>query len=235
MNLDDLQRRIDTWKSRMASEDSEPLESDLANLLSAYPFSEYEYAISRLLSDDVITFEEYENLRDEYVNANKNLPLFNLAQRIFGQIWGEAHLRSLDTRFSKPSKQLDPDYVGEYDLYLEGIKIEIKAARAIDTNKRGDLASKALNTGSDGSFWMNFQQLKTGVADIFVFIGVWTDDIRYWVLTEREAESNPFWSHQHRGGVEYQIGIRDTNIDQFEQYAEAPEGIATVILTKAGL
>lgn len=81
------------------------------------------------------------------------------------------------------------------------MRLEVKAARAIDTKKRGDLVSKALRTDSEQTFWMNFQQLKIDTCDVFVFIGVWVDAIRYWVLSNNAVKASPFLSHQHRGGV----------------------------------
>jgi hypothetical protein len=43
---------------------------------------------------------------------------------------------------------------------------------------------------------MNFQQLKLDVCDVFVFIGVWVDTIRYWVLSNDDVKSSPYLSHQ---------------------------------------
>ena len=193
-------------------------------------FNEYEYILMFLRDRSVITFEKYEDLRNAYVSANKHLNLYGLAPRIFGQIWGDQHVRDLDTRFKKADKSLDPEHEGQYDLWIEGVRVEVKAARAIDTKKRGDLVSKALRTDSDRPFWMNFQQLKLKMCDVFVFIGVWVDSIRYWVLSHDAVESNPHLSHQHRGGVEYQIGITDKNIDAFAAYLVEPSNVADRVI-----
>jgi hypothetical protein len=178
----------------------------------------------------VISFQEYEELRSTYVSANRYLNLFGLAPRIFGQIWGEQHLRDLDSRFRKADKAVDPEHEGQYDLWIEGVRVEVKAARAIDTKKRGDLVSKALRADSDRPFWMNFQQLKLDICDVFVFIGVWVDAIRYWVLSHHAVKSNPFLSHQHRGGVEYQIGITHKNIAAFNDYLVQPAHVADTVI-----
>jgi hypothetical protein len=42
----------------------------LANLVSVYPFNEFEYIISNLLGVDVLTLDEYQQLRDEYISRN---------------------------------------------------------------------------------------------------------------------------------------------------------------------
>jgi hypothetical protein len=138
----------------------------------------------------------------------------------------------LDNRFQKPNQLLDKDYSGEYDLWLEGAKVEVKAARAIHTKRRGAILSKALRFNSDDPFWMNFQQLKLDTCDVFVFIGVWVDRIVYWVLSSREVKDNPFLSHQHRGGVEYQIGITNRNLKAFGGYQVEPSLVANTIILK---
>jgi hypothetical protein len=179
-----------------------------------------------------ITFKEYERLRHTYVSAHKYLNLYGLAPRIFGQIWGEQHLRDLDSRFVTADRIVDPEHQGQYDLWIQGVRVEVKAARAIDTKKRGDLVSKALRTDSNRPFWMNFQQLKLDICDVFVFIGVWVDAIRYWVLSNAEVKNSPYRSHQHRGGVEYQIGITDRNIEEFTEYLVRPENIADEVIAR---
>jgi len=106
----------------------------------------------------------------------------------------------------------------------------VKAARAIDTKTRGNLVSKALRTNSDRPFWMNFQQLKLDICDVFVFLGVWVDAIRYWVLSHDDVKNSPHLSHQHRGGVEYQIGITDRNIDVFATHLVDPANVANRVI-----
>ena len=189
-----------------------------------------------LLDKQIITFQEYENLRDAYVNANPYLNLYNISPRVFGEIWAQQHLIDIDSRFKKPTKKIDKNYSGDYDLYLKNgnkiIKVEVKASRAINTEIRGGLETKALGFESNEPYWMNFQQLKLDIADIFVFIGVWVDKMSYWVLTNKEVKQHPIRSHQHRGGIEYQIGITDKNIDKFKKFLVKPNRLANVIKSK---
>ena len=67
---------------------------------------------------------------------------------------------------------------------------------------------------------MNFQQIKPDCCDVFVWIGVWRDVIRYWVLSSDEVANNKYFSTgQHRGNVgEGQLWIKDTNIEDFKEY-----------------
>ena len=67
---------------------------------------------------------------------------------------------------------------------------------------------------------MNFQQVKPACCDVFVWIGVWRDVIRYWVLTSKEMESNRYYSTgQHRGNTgEGQLHLKDDNIAEFTKY-----------------
>ena len=137
----------------------------------------------------------------------------------------------LDPRFQEPDKSLDPAYDGQYDFWIEGVRVEVKSSRAIHTKKRGSLASKALRYGDDEPFWMNFQQLKPDACDVFVFIGVWVGRIIYWVISSEEAERSEYLSHQHRGGIEYRIGITNRNIDEFERFQTNPEQLGNKVLS----
>jgi hypothetical protein len=115
---------------------------------------------------------------------------------------------------------------------MRGNTTYVKAARAIDTKKRGDLASKALRYDSNVPFWMNFQQLKLDTCDVFVFIGVWVDQIVYWAMSNDETKTNKYLSHQHRGGIEYQIGITNRNIGEFDIYKVAAVSLGDAIASK---
>jgi hypothetical protein len=90
----------------------------------------------------------------------------------------------------------------------------------VDSDTDAPLYVKALSSDSNKPFWMNFQQVKPGCCDVFVWVAVWRDLIRYWVLASRELESHPEYSQgQHRGNVgEGQLHVRHDNIAQFERF-----------------
>lgn len=207
MDLTQLRGYLDSLIKSLKHEPKELLNARLTSLMSAFPFSEYEYILMFLLHKRAIGFGEYEKLRNAYVSSNKYLDLYGFAPRIFGEIWVHKHIRDLDERFVRPDKSVDPEYGGQYDLWIENVKVEVKAARAINTKKRGNLVSKALRYGSIEPFWMNFQQIKLDISDVFVFVAVWADEIVYWVFSNAEIKRSKYLSHQHRGGIEYQIGI----------------------------
>ena len=236
MDIKDLDKKLSLWAEKLAKGDRRALLARLAGLKSVFPFNEYEYRLMFLLNKEVINFKEYENLRNNYVKQNPYLDLYGLAPRIFGEVWVQQHLMDIDERFEKPSIDVFSNYQGEYDLYIPQdkkiTKIEVKASRAINTKVRGHLQEKALNFQSIAPFWMNFQQIKLDIADAFIFVGVWTDKILYWVFTNDEVKTHPIISHQHRGGIEYQIGIKDNNINEFKKYSVNPTEIVDTILNK---
>lgn len=233
MNTDELRQHLDLLSQSLQGGDEALLKARLSGLLSAYPFNEYEYLLMFLLDRRVIGFDNYENLRSNYVSANKYLGLYGLAPRVFGEIWAHQHIMDLDESFTRPSRSLDPHYEGQYDLRLEGVRVEVKACRAINTKKRGELVSKALRYGSTEPFWMNYQQLKPDACDVFIFIGVWVDRIVYWVLSSDDVRRNRYLSHQHRGGIEYQIGITQSNIQEFDIYEVKPAQMRQAVLDKS--
>lgn len=236
MDKKELDKKLDKWVKELPQESKKSLLARLSGLKSIYPFNEYEYRLMYLFDKKIITFQEYERLRDAYVNANPYLNLYNVSPRVFGEIWAQQHLIDIDSKFKKPTKEIDKNYSGEYDLYLENgrqiIKIEVKASRAINTKIRGGLETKALSFESKEPYWMNFQQIKLNIVDIFIFIGVWVDRIYYWVLTNKEVEEHPIRSHQHRGGIESQIGITDKNFNDFKKFLVEPSYLVETIKKK---
>ena len=217
--MEHLQEQLDSLLAQLPNE--QEVRDRLESLVSVYPFNEYEYIISTLLAMDVLTLDGYHELRDNYIARNLYLYVFEIsAPRTFGEAWAQGHLKGLVPQLQKPSKKTDPDYSGQYDLVLDNIHIEVKASRAVDADMEAPLYVKALASDSLKNFWMNFQQVKPGCCDVFVWVAVWRDVIRYWVLASREVEANPYYSRgQHRGNVgEGQLHVKQDNIDEFTRY-----------------
>ncbi len=198
------------------------LKEKLENLVSVYPFNEFEYIITTLLGSGKLTLDQYYELRDEYISRNMYLYIFEIsAPRTFGEAWAQGHLKELVPELEKPTKKLDPEYSGQYDFYLDGkIRVEVKASRAVDFDSVEPLYVKALSSNSEKPFDMNFQQTKPSCCDVFVWIGVWRDRIRYWVLTSDEVAGSKYFSdRQHRGNVgEGQLHLTPENINEFASY-----------------
>jgi hypothetical protein len=213
--------------------DAAALKAKLSELYSVYPFNEFEYVISTLLGREVLTLDQYYELRDGYMERNAFLYIFEISgPRTFGEAWAQGHLKELIPNLRKPSKKLDPSYSGEYDFLLDDkIKIEVKASRAVDAESDEPLYVKALASDSARPFWMNFQQVKPACCDVFVWIAAWRDVIRYWILSSHELETNPQYSvGQHRGNVgEGQLHVRQNNIASFKQYETRSDRLATAI------
>ncbi|GAB7140261.1 hypothetical protein RsTz2092_02090 [Deferribacterales bacterium RsTz2092] len=200
----------------------------LDNLYSVYPFNKFEYVISHLLACDVVSLEQYYEIRESYLSRNKFLHLFEIsAPRGFGETWAQIHLNELVQELERPSKKLDKNYSGEYDFWYKGIKIEVKASRAVDADSHEPLYIKALSSASKLPYDMNFQQIKAHCCDVFVWIGVWRDTIRYWVIPSSDILNNKYYSiGQHRGNTsEGQLHINDKNIADFKLYEVKPADI----------
>jgi hypothetical protein len=213
--------------------DEKEFRTKLEGLFSVYPFNEFEYIISTLLAKDILSFDDYVEMRDSYMERNSFLYIFEIAgPRTFGEAWAQAHLKELVPELNKPSKKLDPNYSGEYDFYLDGkIRIEVKASRAVDAHSDEPLFVKALASDTKKNFWMNFQQVKCACCDVFVWIAVWRDKIRYWVLSSYELEHHRDYSMgQHRGNVgEGQLHVRQDNIKDFEPFEAPSNALAQAI------
>ena len=229
--MEKLQAELDQLISKL--DHAEDVKDRIETLISVYPFNEYEYVISTLLGADVLTLDDYYLLRDEYIARNMFLFIFEIsAPRGFGEQWAQGHLKELVPDLIKPSKKLDTEYSGQYDFLLDAnIRIEVKASRAVAFKTDEPLYVKALSTDSEKQFDMNFQQIKPACCDVFVWIGVWRDVIRYWVLSSREVEQNRYYSAgQHRGNVgEGQLHVKRENIAEFESYESRSNNLLAAI------
>lgn len=211
-------------------------DSRLDDLYSVYPFNKFEYVISHLIATQTISLQEYLNIRNAYLERNKYLYVFEItAPRTFGETWAQRHLNEVVPELKIPSTTLDSSYSGEYDFWYNGIKIEVKASRAVRRKSGDSLIIKALSSDSKYGFDMNFQQIKPSCCDVFVWIAVWRDKIRYWVLSSDEVKNNRYYSiGQHRGNVgEGQLWLKETNIDDFNEYEVTVRDILNAIVKKA--
>lgn len=211
-------------------------DSRLDDLYSVYPFNKFEYVISHLIATQTISLQEYLDIRNNYLERNKYLYVFEItAPRTFGETWAQRHLNEVVPELKIPSTTLDASYSGEYDFWYDGIKIEVKASRAVRRKSGDSLIIKALSSDSKYGFDMNFQQIKPSCCDVFVWIAVWRDKIRYWVLSSDEVKNNRYYSiGQHRGNVgEGQLWLKETNIDDFNEYEVTVRDILNAIVKKA--
>lgn len=228
--MEKLQSQLNEMLSRLKNEAE--VKARLETLVSVYPFNEFEYLISTLLGADVLSMDGYYELREEYIPRNLYLYIFEIsAPRGFGETWAQGHLKEVLPDLVKPTKKLDRDYSGQYDFLLDRIRIEIKASRAVDFESDEALYVKALSVASKRPFDMNFQQIKPACCDVFVWVGVWRDAIRYWVLSSKEVESNKYYSAgQHRGNVgEGQLHLKHDNIAGFSKFEVRSNELAAAI------
>lgn len=233
-----LKKKLDGLISELEKDKHDSVMQRLDDLVSVYPFNEYEFLISTLMAYKKISLDEYYELRDDYIARNLYMYVFEIsAPRGFGESWAQGHLKEIVPELIKPTRKLDPEYSGQYDFYLDQkIRIEVKASRAVDFDSREPLYVKALSSDSKKSFDMNFQQVKPDCCDVFVWVGVWRDVIRYWVLSSEEVSANRYYSAgQHRGNVgEGQIHLKDDNINEFAAYESTARALLESIRAAYG-
>lgn len=205
---------------------------------SIFPFNEYEHLICHLINLNGLTFEQYIEIRTEYISENPNLWIFEIsAPRGFGEKFAQTYIQGKCAELKKPSKKLDPSYTGEYDMWLDGIKIEVKASRAVDSSSDEPLYIKALSRDTDKPFLMNYQQLKPQYCDVFIWVAVFRDEIVLWVMNSSEVQNNPLFSKgQHRGnsGNEGQLHVKHENVHLLAKYEVTKQDLGDAIREAAG-
>lgn len=232
MELTDLKNKIIS-EYKGSQKELNKILSSIENDNSVFPFNEYELLINSLINCGGLTYKKYIEIRNEYIANNPNLWIFEIsAPRGFGETFAQTFLRNKCSKLLAPNKKLDPSYTGQYDLWLDGIKIEVKASRVADADSDEPLYRKALSSKTKKKFLMNFQQLKPQCCDVFVWMAVFRDTITIWVMNSKEVLTHPDYSKgQHRGnkGNEGQLHIKETNIKTLNKYKLKGDNLALAI------
>ena len=226
--MKELQHQIDILLSQ--TNPSPELLKSFSDEKFIFPFSLEGKKLAYLLSNGMITYDQYLTLHKEYTARNKYLDLFEMAPRTFGETWGETHILSLFPEFIKATKEsmalCYPVFDGEFDLLLDGIRVEVKACRANSNKTKGSLVSRAYlhKEATAASFKYHYQQLKPSCCDVFIWIGVCRDELLYWVLTGEELLQTGKFATQHRnektgiadGAIfEGQVFIGEEDLEKF--------------------
>lgn len=202
-----------------------------------FPFNEYEYFICSCIQNGGLTYQKYLDIRTEYISANPNLWIFEIsAPRTFGEKFAQTYIQAKSKRLLKPNKKLDSEYSGQYDLWLDGIRVEVKASRVVNRYSDDPLYIKALSRNTQQPFLMNFQQLKPQYCDVFIWLAVFRDEIVVWVMNAQEVADNRFYSKgQHKGnlGNEGQLHMTNENINEFDRFLLPDDDIVAAILSAA--
>ncbi len=205
---------------------------------------DYEYVYVALQDEGLLSFDRYQQLKQEFEERNKYFPVIRITSpRAFGETWAEDYIVGLFPELQSTRKDKSVKAKGQYDVFCkrdgrDTVRIEVKAGRAVDRNRHNmPYDRRAFSTlDTDGLFDMNFQQMKPDCFDVAILMGVWTDKIRYWVLSSKEMRGHKhFSSGQHRGnkGYEGQIHIKTENLNDFKQF-EVEEGkVLETVLKKA--
>lgn len=229
MELTELRTRIQASFTG-SKEDLEAVVALVEQDRAIFPFNQYEHLICSLIDKGGLSYEQYIEIRTEYISENPNLWIFEIsAPRGFGESFAQTYVQGKCSKLKKPSKKIDPNYAGQYDLWLDGITIEVKASRAVDRDSDEPLYMKALSRDTDKRFLMNFQQLKPGCCDVFIWVAVYRDQIVLWIIGSEEVAKNTSYSSQHRGGIEGQVMITNENIRRLDQYELKNDNIEEAI------
>lgn len=206
-----------------------------------YPYSLQARIVTYLVATNLISYDEYNEMYNAFKRRNPYLQAFEMAPRTFGETWVERKILDLfplenGRGLKKATKAqvvgafpgyLDPlgkEFKSQFDFICcngnEKYKVEVKACRANAESEISDddfssssLTSRAYtyDEAIDKNFQFHFQQLKPGFCDVFIFVGVCTDKILYWILTPHELRLVGGLTPQHPT-----TGTRDVNNPTFE-------------------
>ncbi len=233
MELTELRDRIQASFTG-SKEDLEAVIAFVEEDRAIFPFNEYEHLICNLINRGGLSYEQYIEIRTVYISENPNLWIFEIsAPRSFGESFAQTYIQGKCSKLKKPGRTLDPNYSGQYDLWLDGISIEVKASRAVDRDSDEPLYMKALSRDTKKRFLMNFQQLKPDCCQVFIWVAVFRDEIVLWIISSKDVAKNPSYSSQHRGGIEGQVMITNENVHLLHQFELKDDNIEQAIRSAA--
>ena len=200
--MKELRNEIDNILAE-SGKDKEVVDS-IRKEISIYPFTTESRILVYLVASKAITYEQFNKLHSDFKKRNKYLDLYDLAPRTFGETWCEKKILDLFPDFIKASKKnlssVYPDFKGEFDLWLDGIRVEVKACRANSKGNKESISSRAYlhAEAKKYSFKYHYQQLKPSCCDVFIWIGVCRDQLLYWVISSEELKNSDKFVSQHR-------------------------------------
>ncbi|MFA6218097.1 MAG: hypothetical protein WDL87_10655 [Candidatus Omnitrophota bacterium] len=213
-------------------QDKKLLQEKLESLTLIFPAADYEYMIVFLRDKQVITAEQYTDMKKKFQEANKNLIVYGISSRMFAEIWAVEQLKRIDVRFKTADKSLDAEYVGQYEAVFETIKLGVKASRSMNPNVEGDRFQAALRYNLTKPFVIRFRQLMPEMCEVFVLIGVWIDRIVYWVLSVKELKEIKYLIKEEKFNMSYVLTIDHRNIAEFEKFIMPESEITNAIVVK---
>ena len=81
MDIKQLKQYLENLIQSLKPKNHRLLSARLESLKSVFPFNEYEYILMFLRNKEIITFRQYEELREKYVSSNPYLELYGIAPR----------------------------------------------------------------------------------------------------------------------------------------------------------
>lgn len=119
-------------------------------------------------------------------------------------------------------------------MIIEELKLKPLEWQAKVKNGKKNICERALSINDNEDFFMNFQQIKPHCFDVMIIVAVYTDYIKYWVMSSDEVKNNAYYSDSQHGRNheknEGQMPIKSSNIKEFEKYCCNIEEIKEKIL-----
>ena len=161
--------------------------------------------------------DEVIKIYEKYNEGNKFIFTADMSPREFGENWAEGFIIENNQNLVKSGTSLyDIDHVGTDK------RIEVKATRVTNGKSGGKLKErmKSIKDVDDEKDKLNFEQVKPLCCDFFVFLAVYRDNVRAWVIPSNDIldKEKIKFARQHRGGdgSEGQVWVTPNKIQAYE-------------------
>lgn len=213
---------VDYKVSQLKKKDQDQLEKISKEWKPAYPFiSKVEMITSFLIQKRIVGIEWVLKQKSDYCDRNCNYSLFLITGNAdFGKVI-KKHLISVSDGLRNASKKIDPSYDNDYNLHYSGIRIGCCAYRAAE-QRSGPMHEKSLRSDSNIKYKFSFQHLHPDLCEVYIFVVVYLDTFKYWVLSTSEVQALPnFKYYQGRGtnGIEGIVSCTSAQIGKLDRFS----------------
>lgn len=225
-----LKTKLNSLRSNLSLSQNKRIDflTDSNNNADCPFFNELGMLATLLIEYGALSLRTLLALKRDYEKRNPYIDAFAItSNREFGESYVQRHLFNNVPEIKPASLEHDCYYKNDYNFILNSIKISFGASRAVTKQKQMQLMQKALPYESTKFFDMNFQHLRPYTCHVFVWMGVWTNRISYWVLSRNELLCNPYFNYKQAQGNdgEGQLHINAANLCEFRCFETDDDGL----------
>lgn len=211
-----LKREVNKIVNGLTDKEYSELQRYLNSSKLRLPFgSETQYILNYLMANQIISLDDHIKLTNDYQKRNKFAKIFESSNHDMGKRVLIDFVMHIVPELKIASKKYDKSFNQDYTFFYSGIRICFGTARALDKNNtNAPIWERGVRYGEKKSWAMNFQRIHPDRGDVYVWMGIWRDKCKFWVLAKPELWMLPL-ARQTRESTEKQFTLSPNRLQEF--------------------